>query len=197
MYADHSPTVDLQVRYLLTKFDPSCRQFLTTFVSVSGGYTPNFHQGDDLLPPSVRIVPLHVSTNDLASHGLQHYLDLLHYIQTKPGIQLVFCCHILPRIINRHLHSPNRHFTDTLSHRAGIFNHFAGVDIMDRNLRALIPCILWRTSKPARSLGTGLALANARGGCTDARHGGPTRTAIPHPATPHPAPTATSNRTIR
>ncbi|KAM7314247.1 hypothetical protein ISCGN_004032 [Ixodes scapularis] len=130
MYPHYSPTVavlgDSQVKYLHTRFDPSCRQFPTMFFSVIGGYIPDFHQEVDLLPPSVRIVILHVATNDLASQDhqpvRQHYLDLLHHIQTRPGIQLVVCSHVLPRIINRHLHFPNRHFTDAFNHRAGIFD---------------------------------------------------------------------------
>ncbi|CAN7943178.1 unnamed protein product [Ixodes hexagonus] len=164
MYPAHSPTVailgDSQVKYLHTKFDSSCRQFPTMFVSLSGGCISDFHQEVDLLPPSVRIVLLHIATNDLASHDpqpvLQRYIDLLHHLQTRPGIQLVICTHILPRIINRHLRLPNRQFTDAFNHRADNFNQqltnicmttpglFVGVDIMGANLRALFPCLLRR-----------------------------------------------------
>ncbi|KAG0443644.1 hypothetical protein HPB47_014684 [Ixodes persulcatus] len=208
------------MKYLHTRFDRSCRQFPTMSVSVSGGYIPDFHQEADLLPPSVRIVILHVATNDLASQDpqpvRQHYVDLLHHIQTRPGIQLVVCSHVLPRIISRNLHFPNRHFTDAFNHQAGIFNRqltdicmstpgqcfythnlqacgrprvlaadglhpsFAGVHIMSRNLRALIPCLLRRTPRPQGAsapdlhwptLGEGTRMQH-----TEARRGQPRRT---------------------
>ncbi|CAN7989908.1 unnamed protein product [Ixodes pacificus] len=203
MYPHYSPTVavlgDSQVKYLHTRFDPSCRQFPTMFVSVSGGYIADFHQEVDLLPPSVRIVILHVATNDLASRDpqpvRQHYLDLLHHIQTRPGIQLVVCSHVLPRIINRHLHFPNRHFTDAFNHRAGVFNRqltdiciFAGVHIMSRNLRALIPCLLRRTPRPQGASAPDLhwpTLGEAtRMQHTEARRGQPRRTQ-PRQIRPH------------
>ncbi|KAG0438945.1 hypothetical protein HPB47_016814, partial [Ixodes persulcatus] len=188
--------------------------FPTMFVSVISSCIPDFHQKVDLLPPSVRIVILHVTTNDLAFHDpqpvLQHYLDLLHNIRTRPGIQLIVCCHIVPWIINRHLHSSNRHFTDAFNHRARIFNRqltdlcmstpdpffhmhnlqacrlpraLAADGLHPSFAKALIPCLLRQILRPRGALALDshwLTLGE------DARmqHRGPTRPTTPQPATP-------------
>ncbi|CAN7986164.1 unnamed protein product [Ixodes hexagonus] len=155
------------------------------FVSLSGGYIADLHQEVDLLPPSVRIVILHIGTNDLASLDpqpvLQRYLDLLQHIQTRPGIQLVVCGHVLPRGINRRLQFPNRRFMDGFNHRAAIFNRhltniciFAGVDAMGRNLRALIPYLLGRIPRlhgtPAPDVHWPTLAEAAQMGRMEARH---------------------------
>ncbi|CAN7979205.1 unnamed protein product [Ixodes persulcatus] len=154
------------------------------FVSVSGGYIPDFHQEVDLLPPSVRIVILHVATNDLASQDpqpvRQHYVDLLRHIQTRPSIELVFCSHVLPRIISRHLHFPNRHFhgclqppSRNLQPAADGHLHLRRSTHHEPESQGADPMPTAADPETSRSLGAGFTLANARGGYTDAAHGGP------------------------